>query len=90
MFQEDFNLTLPEWTNGIYPNRLIPLTVFSFVLNAYNTELQKLKGGKLSPCKHLVNMIKFKIGHHQKSLLDTGNKQLINKLHVKYNSQTTY
>ncbi|KAJ4440010.1 hypothetical protein ANN_08141, partial [Periplaneta americana] len=45
--QEDYNLTLPEWTHGIYPDRLIPLTVFSFVLNAYNDELQKLKGGLL-------------------------------------------
>jgi len=50
------NLTLPEWTRGIYPDRLIPLTVFSFVLNAYNTELQKLKGGKLLSNKYLMTM----------------------------------
>lgn len=60
LLQEDFNLTLPDWTNGIYPNRLVPLTVFSFVLNAYNTELQKLKGGKLPSYKYLVIMNKLK------------------------------
>jgi hypothetical protein len=47
LLQEQFNLSLPEWTKGIYPDKLVPLTDFSFVLNAYNTELQKLKGGKL-------------------------------------------
>jgi len=44
-----FNLSLPEWT-GIYPDKLVPLIVFSFVLNAYNTELQKLEAGKLPAC----------------------------------------
>ncbi|KDR11063.1 Prostatic acid phosphatase [Zootermopsis nevadensis] len=64
--EEDFNLTLPEWTNGIYPNRLIPLTVFSFVLNAYNTELQKLKGGPL--LKKIISDTKEKVEGTQTSV----------------------
>ncbi|CAG2065557.1 unnamed protein product [Timema podura] len=45
--EEDFNLSLPEWTRGVYPDQLVPLTVFSYMLNAYNTQLQKLKAGPL-------------------------------------------
>ncbi|KAJ4440011.1 hypothetical protein ANN_08142, partial [Periplaneta americana] len=57
--EEDYNLTLPEWTHGIYPDRLIPLTVFSFVLNTYNDELQKLKGGLL--LKKILSDTKAKV-----------------------------
>ncbi|KAG8235722.1 hypothetical protein J437_LFUL016357 [Ladona fulva] len=42
-----FNLTLPEWTKNYYPDRLVPLTAFSFSLSAYTKILQRIKGGPL-------------------------------------------
>ncbi|XP_025829699.1 venom acid phosphatase Acph-1 isoform X2 [Agrilus planipennis] len=42
--EEHFNLTLPEWTKDYFPDKMVPPTVFSYVLNAYNTKLQRLKG----------------------------------------------
>ncbi|KAJ9599296.1 hypothetical protein L9F63_010224, partial [Diploptera punctata] len=51
--EEGFNLTLPEWTRGIYPEKLLPLTIFSFTLNVYNTDMQKVKAGPL--VKKLLN-----------------------------------
>ncbi|XP_046387684.1 venom acid phosphatase Acph-1-like [Ischnura elegans] len=45
--EELFNLTLPEWTKNYYPERLLPLTTFSFVLNVYTKTLQRIKGGPL-------------------------------------------
>ncbi|XP_067000756.2 venom acid phosphatase Acph-1 [Anabrus simplex] len=45
--EEDFNLTLPEWTKSYYPEKLEPLAKFSFELNAYNEEMKTIKGGPL-------------------------------------------
>lgn len=38
-------LTLPEWTNDYYPDKLIPLTLYDLQLNVYNDPLKRLKGG---------------------------------------------
>lgn len=43
--EETFNLTLPEWTEQYYPDKLLEPTVFSFILNAYNDKMNRLKGG---------------------------------------------
>lgn len=43
--EHEFGLTLPEWTKEYYPDKLLPLTRLSYVLNVYNDELKKLKGG---------------------------------------------
>ncbi|XP_039448381.1 prostatic acid phosphatase [Culex pipiens pallens] len=43
--ESEFGLTLPEWTRDYYPEKLLPLTKLSYVLNVYNDELKKLKGG---------------------------------------------
>ncbi|KRT86473.1 Phosphatase [Oryctes borbonicus] len=45
--EESFNLTLPEWTINVYPEKLYEMTTYSFHLRAYNTILTKLKGGVL-------------------------------------------
>nr|XP_008190580.2 PREDICTED: venom acid phosphatase Acph-1 [Tribolium castaneum] len=45
--EDDFNLTLPDWTKDYYPERLTPPTAFSFVLNTYTDKLIRLKGGVL-------------------------------------------
>jgi len=45
MAEETYNLTLPAWTKDYYPDKLLEPTVFSYVLNAYNTKLNRLKGG---------------------------------------------
>lgn len=42
-----FNLTLPQWTKQYYPDVLQPLTEFSYIVNAYNNKLKRLKGGVL-------------------------------------------
>lgn len=43
--ESEFGLTLPKWTRDYYPEKLLPLTKLSYVLNVYNDELKKLKGG---------------------------------------------
>ncbi|KAJ8921163.1 hypothetical protein NQ315_013635 [Exocentrus adspersus] len=45
--EESFNLTLPEWTKEFYPDKMLEPTIFSFVLNAYNDKMNRLKGGVL-------------------------------------------
>uniref|UniRef100_A0A1W7R8D5 Putative lysosomal & prostatic acid phosphatase n=1 Tax=Aedes albopictus TaxID=7160 RepID=A0A1W7R8D5_AEDAL len=43
--EAEFGLALPEWTKDYYPDKLLPLTTFGYVLNVYNDELKRLKGG---------------------------------------------
>jgi prostatic aicd phosphatase len=57
--EESYNLTLPEWTKQYYPDKLLPPTIFSFVLNAYNDRLKRLKGGVL--LKKLVSDWRSKV-----------------------------
>lgn len=43
--ETEFGLSLPEWTKEYYPDKLLPMTTLSYVLNVYNDELKRLKGG---------------------------------------------
>lgn len=43
--ESEFGLKLPHWTKEYYPAKLLPLTKLSYILNVYNDELKKLKGG---------------------------------------------
>jgi prostatic aicd phosphatase len=43
--QKEYGLKLPEWTDKYFPSKLEPLTDKSYVFNAYNDELKRLKGG---------------------------------------------
>ncbi|XP_046387697.1 prostatic acid phosphatase-like [Ischnura elegans] len=45
--EERFNFTLPEWTKGVYPDKMEYLAAFSFTLPTYTKELQRLKMGPL-------------------------------------------
>ncbi|CAG9815088.1 unnamed protein product [Phaedon cochleariae] len=45
--EEQFNLTLPDWTKSYYPDKMNYPTVKSFVLNAYNDKMNRLIGGVL-------------------------------------------
>jgi hypothetical protein len=40
------NLKLPKWTEKVYPEKMQNLASFSFKLQAYNKEMQRLKGGE--------------------------------------------
>ena len=40
-------MTLPNWTQGVYPEKLKPLSDFSFGMKAYTKEMQRLRGGEL-------------------------------------------
>lgn len=44
-FKSDYGITLPSWTTKVYPTKLAEVTARSFVLNAYNDKMRKLKGG---------------------------------------------
>lgn len=43
--QKEFGLQLPKWTEKYFPERLQDLTDKSYVYNAYNSILKRLKGG---------------------------------------------
>ncbi|XP_060534308.1 testicular acid phosphatase homolog isoform X2 [Cylas formicarius] len=45
--EESFNLTLPDWTEEYYPKKMFEPTIFSYILNAYNDKMNRLKGGVL-------------------------------------------
>lgn len=45
--EDGYNLTLPEWTRGVYPEALEHLTAISFEINAMTREMQRIKGGPL-------------------------------------------
>lgn len=43
--ERDNNLTLPNWTNPIFPDKMKPLAEFTFSLQCYTKEMSKLKVG---------------------------------------------
>ncbi|KAL3270774.1 hypothetical protein HHI36_021300 [Cryptolaemus montrouzieri] len=45
--EENFNLTLPEWTKDFYPDKLKEPTIFFYVFNSYTDKMKRLKGGVL-------------------------------------------
>ncbi|KAK4878734.1 hypothetical protein RN001_011240 [Aquatica leii] len=47
MSEEAAGVKLPEWTRYFYPHRLYEPSTFSFMLNAYNDQMNRLKGGVL-------------------------------------------
>lgn len=51
--EEGFNLTLPDWTKEYYPEKMLEPTIFSFILNAWNDKMNRLKGGLL--LKKVIN-----------------------------------
>uniref|UniRef100_A0A2H8TQP2 Prostatic acid phosphatase n=1 Tax=Melanaphis sacchari TaxID=742174 RepID=A0A2H8TQP2_9HEMI len=42
--EADYGVALPSWTSKVYPTKLAKVTSRSFILNAYNNEMKKLKG----------------------------------------------
>ncbi|GLV36906.1 uncharacterized protein CBL_02259 [Carabus blaptoides fortunei] len=45
--EEGYGLKLPDWTKKFYPDTLESLTEYSYIVNAYNDKLKRLKGGVL-------------------------------------------
>lgn len=42
-----YNKTLPQWTKSVFPEKLKPIAILSFMTQAYNKILQRLKSGPL-------------------------------------------
>ncbi|XP_011870066.1 PREDICTED: prostatic acid phosphatase-like [Vollenhovia emeryi] len=42
-----YNKTLPQWTKSVFPEKMKPLAILSFMIETYNTILQRLKSGPL-------------------------------------------
>ncbi|KAL0132864.1 hypothetical protein PUN28_000524 [Cardiocondyla obscurior] len=47
LIEQLYNKTLPQWTKSVFPDKLKPITIFSFMLESYNKILQRLKSGPL-------------------------------------------
>ncbi|KAK2727676.1 prostatic acid phosphatase-like [Artemia franciscana] len=54
-----FNLTLPNWTDSVYPEPLKEVSDFSFGMKAYTNEMKKIRGGPL--VREIREHIKMKI-----------------------------
>lgn len=52
-------MTLPGWTKGLYPEKMMQPTAFSYVLNVYSQKLKRLKAGPL--LKKLLDDWSFKV-----------------------------
>ena len=44
--QSRYNMSLPDWTTGYFPDQMKELSDFSASMAAYTTEMQRLRGGK--------------------------------------------
>lgn len=51
---------MPDWTKEYYPDKMLEPTIFSFVLNAWNDKMNRLKGGE-NKCsiKLLIDVKKY-------------------------------
>ncbi|XP_014467885.1 PREDICTED: prostatic acid phosphatase-like isoform X2 [Dinoponera quadriceps] len=45
--EKGMNLSQPEWTMDYYPDKLIPLTLYSLQFNTHNDDFRRLKGGPM-------------------------------------------
>lgn len=45
--EELYNLSLPEWTREVYPDKLLPISALSFAVKTYTPLLARLKSGPL-------------------------------------------
>lgn len=86
------NLTLPKWTEGYYPNKLIPLTLYELQLNTYNEESRRLKGGPM--LKKIINDMVAKkedvLQHRKRKMFmyvghDSTIVTLLDTMHIWYN-----
>lgn len=86
------NLTLPKWTEGYYPNKLIPLTLYELQLNTYNEESRRLKGGPM--LKKIINDMMAKkedvLQHRKRKMFmyvghDSTIVTLLDTMHIWYN-----
>lgn len=57
--ENEHNLTLPEWTNGIFPEKLDPIAAAAFALLGYTVEIQQLMSGHLlnEAIERFVNIV---------------------------------
>lgn len=63
--EKEYGLKLPQWTKDYFPDKLQCLTDKSYLINAYNDELKRLKGGVF--IKKLFNDWQNAINHKKKS-----------------------
>jgi len=57
------NMPLPNWTTGYFPDQMKELSDFSFSMQAYTTEMQRLRGGPLvkEVVSHLQDFVQGKL-----------------------------
>ncbi|XP_019698349.1 venom acid phosphatase Acph-1 isoform X2 [Harpegnathos saltator] len=95
--EKAMNLTLPEWTKDYYPDKLIPLTLYSMQFNTYNNEFRKLKGGPMLK-KFTSDMLAKKKGtlkpEQRKMFMFVGHDStivdLMNTMHIWHNQLPHY
>ncbi|XP_015514346.2 prostatic acid phosphatase [Neodiprion lecontei] len=78
--EADLGLELPEWTKEYFPDRLIPLTLYSYLPLVQNDLLRRLKGGPF--VKKIVNDMKSKVNgtEKRKFFMYTGHDSTITNL----------
>jgi len=88
LVETQFNYSLPNWTNTIFPDKLKEVSELSFLLPSYNPILKKLSSGVL--LNEIVNHMKLKQSNKMKpdiklwiySAHDTNVANLLNSLNV--------
>lgn len=56
--EEIYNFTLPDWTKGVYPDKMFEISGLSFAVKTYTKLLARLKSGPL--LKHILKTYKNK------------------------------
>ncbi|XP_031833159.1 testicular acid phosphatase homolog isoform X1 [Nomia melanderi] len=95
--EKQMNLTLPEWTDDYYPDKMEPLTLYDFELNVYNDLLRRLKGGPFLK-KIVTDMLAKKdntiVPEHRKMFMYIGHDStvvtLLDVMHVWNNQMPHY
>ncbi|XP_053672207.1 venom acid phosphatase Acph-1 [Anopheles nili] len=77
--ESEYGLKLPAWTKAYYPDKLLPLTKKSYILNVYTDEMKRLKGGPFlrKTLNEWEALIANPSGAHKKILLYAGHDSTV-------------
>ncbi|EZA59943.1 prostatic acid phosphatase [Ooceraea biroi] len=80
--ENSYNKTLPVWTRSVFPEKMKPLAILSFMTESYNKILKRLKCGPLlgEMIEHMVKKSQNKLDPDRKIWMYSGHDETIANL----------